>query len=67
MSETHPPKDIWQNRLEQNLNALKKCQEEKNTQSCLKCTQILECNTRKTYVKSVYESMNKGQGGEFEF
>ncbi|PAF53782.1 hypothetical protein BKH42_04635 [Helicobacter sp. 13S00482-2] len=67
MSETHSPKDIWQNRLEQNILTLKKCQEEKNVQSCLKCTQVLECSTRKAYVKSVYESMNKGQGGEFEF
>lgn len=33
----------------------------------MKCDFILECELREIYVKAVYESMNKGSGGGFEF
>ena len=60
-----------QNNFEENLNqqltTLQQCQETNQVDSCLKCSKILECDTRKAYVKSVYESMNKGKGGDFEF
>jgi len=33
----------------------------------MKCIKILECEIRDKYIKAVYESMNKGSGGGFEF
>ncbi len=65
MEET--PKDKWQIALDTQLVTLKQCQASHNVDSCMKCPKILECETRDTYVKVVYESMNKGSGGGFEF
>jgi len=31
------------------------------------CDKLFECALRDEYVKAVYESMSKGQGGGFEF
>ncbi|PAF43017.1 hypothetical protein [Helicobacter sp. 11S03491-1] len=68
MSEIQNPQDIWEKKLEEKIQILKDCQNQKNIQSCFKCEKIIECKTRKDYVKSVYESMNKGvQDGDFEF
>lgn len=61
------PKDKWQLALDEQLIVLKQCQASQNVDSCMKCPKVLECNTRDTYVKVVYESMNKGSGGGFEF
>ena len=47
--------------------ALKTCQESNNLKSCMQCTSFLDCNLRKQYVLSVYNSMNKGNTGGFEF
>jgi hypothetical protein len=65
MSEPVP--DKWQNSLKEKKTEIEACQKEKHLQSCLKCEQLLVCELRETYVKAVYESMNKGQGGGFEF
>ena len=46
---------------------LQACQQEKNIFTCSDCEKMFECETRKTYVKAVYESMAKGHGGGFEF
>ena len=59
--------DKWELALEQKLKELKECQEKMNLDSCFKCQKLLECDLRSAYVKAVYESMNKGQGGGFEF
>ncbi len=52
-------------------NAKKKeliaCQESRGLQSCSPCEAFLECPLRDAYVKAVYDSMNKGTGGGFEF
>ncbi len=61
------PSDRWEEALAQKLEALKACQQGKSLASCLKCEAILECEVRKQYVNAVYESMNKGAGGGFEF
>ena len=66
MSES-ATKDRWQEALDRQLERLQECQKEQNVRSCLACTKILECTLRKEYVNAVYESMNKGQGGGFEF
>ena len=60
-------KDQWQIALDKPLALLKECQDKKDIDSCFKCQDILECKTRDQYIKSVYESMNKGSGGGFEF
>jgi len=60
-------KDKWQIALDEPLRILKECQVSNNIDSCLKCEKILDCPIRETYIKSVYESMNKGSGGGFEF
>lgn len=65
MSET--TKDRFDAKLDSELEALKKCQQEKNLDSCMPCEKTLECQTRQNYVKAVYESMNKGAQGDFEF
>ena len=47
--------------------ALKTCQESNSLKSCMPCESFLGCNLRKQYVLSVYNSMNKGNTGGFEF
>ncbi len=60
-------KDKWELLLEEKLEILTKCQEEKGLNSCFNCELLLECKIRDEYVDSVYKSMNKGEGGGFEF
>jgi hypothetical protein len=59
--------DEWQIALKQQKVTLQKCQQEHAVNSCLKCEKLLTCETRDTYIKAVYDSMNKGSGGGFEF
>ena len=66
-AEVETPKDKWQIALEDELKKLQICQKEKNIDSCLKCEHTLNCDIRKNYILAVYESMNKGSGGGFEF
>ena len=59
--------DEWDIKLDKILGELKVCQEQKSFKSCSDCSEFFECELRKKYVLSVYESMNKGAGGGFEF
>lgn len=59
--------DQWELKLEEHLKILKECQQEHHLNSCMSCDKLLECQTRDQYVVAVYESMNKGSGGGFEF
>jgi hypothetical protein len=59
--------DRYEQALEAKTRELKACQEERGYKSCLPCPEINECALRDAYVNAVYESMNKGQGGGFEF
>jgi hypothetical protein len=59
--------DEWQLALKAKKQELQKCQEEHSLDSCLKCQEVLECTLRDEYIKAVYDSMNKGTGGGFEF
>ncbi|WP_456432281.1 hypothetical protein [Nitratifractor sp.] len=61
------PADEWEEALARELETLRKCQQDRNVTSCMACPEILECEIRKRYVNAVYESMNKGTGGGFEF
>lgn len=59
--------DQWEEALARELERLKECQKERGVSSCLQCPEILGCQIRTAYVSAVYESMNKGTGGGFEF
>ena len=59
--------DEWEQKLEVKLAELKKCQEDTHMPSCTPCPKFFECELRKAYVIAVYESMNKGSTGGFEF
>lgn len=67
MSSNEKTPDEWELKLEEKLQVLKGCQEEKNFNGCEDCEAFFECEIRKTYVVAVYESMNKGSSGGFEF
>jgi hypothetical protein len=60
-------KDTWEEKLEIELNKLAECQKSKGYDSCMKCEKMFGCEIRELYVKAVYESMNKGRSGGFEF
>ncbi len=59
--------DSYEQDLQEKKAILQTCQQNKNVVTCSDCEKIFECDIRKTYVKAVYESMAKGQGGGFEF
>ncbi|MGB5866527.1 MAG: hypothetical protein WBG69_01525 [Arcobacteraceae bacterium] len=67
MEENQTEKTKWEIALDAELVILKQCQLQNNLDSCMKCPKLLDCETRDKYVKVVYESMNKGSGGGFEF
>ena len=57
----------FDDRLQETLHALQECQRTRALQSCLLCEAMMECPIRERYVRSVYESMSKGQSGGFDF
>ena len=59
--------DEWELKREDQMKLLLECQQKMGFKSCLECEKLIGCEVRNTYVKAVYESMNKGQGGGFEF
>ncbi len=59
--------DIYEQKLADEIVALKECQKNHKINSCIKCKDVIGCEIRKRYVNAVYQSMNKGAGGGFEF
>ncbi|WP_457596440.1 hypothetical protein [Hydrogenimonas sp.] len=59
--------DKWVAARDEAKAKLLACQKEHGVESCMKCEKVIGCEVRNDYVKKVYESMNKGQGGGFEF
>ncbi len=72
--------DKFELHLGEMIIKVKACQEEKmngearegvlgqkNLKSCSVCEQYFACELRTNYVKSVYNSMSKGETGGFEF
>ncbi len=59
--------DQFEKKLLEEIEIIKNCQKNTSTDSCLKCEKIIGCDIRNSYVKAVYDSMNKGQSGGFEF
>ncbi len=67
MTEPKKALDIFEKRREEEREKLEACQAEKKRRSCLDCPEVIGCPIRNSYVRAVYESMNKGAGGGFEF
>ena len=59
--------DEWVRVRKEMMQKLQACQKEHGLASCMPCEKFLECELRDAYVKAVYDSMNKGKGGGFEF
>jgi hypothetical protein len=59
--------NVFEKQLDEKLRELQQCQQEKQLVSCSLCSLFLECELRKEYVASVYNSMSKGDTGGFEF
>ncbi len=59
--------DKWEILLDEKLALLENCQREQQLKSCLNCPKFQECTLREEYIKSVYESMSRGESGGFEF
>lgn len=50
-----------------NKQKLALCQEKNGFKGCFDCASFFECSIRRDYVRSTYEKMNEGRGGEFDF
>ena len=59
--------DKFEQHLQSMIQELKQCQQSKGVDSCSKCENFIGCKLRDDYVKSVYNSMSKGDTGGFEF
>ena len=59
--------DKFEIHLDEMIAKLQECQVDKNLKSCSFCERYLDCELRSDYIKSVYNSMSKGETGGFEF
>ena len=59
--------DKFELHLEEMIIKLQNCQKDKKLSSCSLCKSYLKCELRNDYIKSVYNSMSKGDTGGFEF
>ena len=60
-------KDRFELHLDEMIVKVQSCQKAKELKSCSRCEFYLRCELRTDYVKSVYNSMSKGDTGGFEF
>lgn len=60
-------KDKFELYLDEMIEKLQKCQNDKNLKSCSLCDDYIGCQLRDEYIKAVYNSMSKGDTGGFEF
>ncbi|QOY53299.1 hypothetical protein [Candidatus Sulfurimonas baltica] len=60
-------KDKFELHLDEMVIKIQSCQKNKDLISCSKCEHYFNCELRTDYVKSVYNSMSKGDTGGFEF
>jgi hypothetical protein len=67
MQNTENKPDIYKIKLEQESQVLLECQKKHNLNSCFVCENLIGCESRKSYVRAVYDSMSQGQSGGFEF
>ena len=62
-----PKMDKFEIHLDEMIIKLQECQQQKSLKSCSDCEHYLTCELRSDYIKSVYNSMSKGETGGFEF
>ena len=55
--------DAFELALKQKAKILQECQEQRERKSCTGCKLFFDCETRKEYVNSCYNSMSKGNTG----
>lgn len=67
METTAKEQNIYEKQLDSKLAELQSCQSQKGVDSCLKCANLIGCELRNGYVDAVYQSMNGGSSGEFDF
>ena len=67
MQATSLELDKFETHLRGMIDKLQECQNNKNLKTCSDCDQYFSCELRSDYVKSVYNSMSKGDTGGFEF
>lgn len=58
---------IYEEKLDIAISDLQGCQQEHNVESCYVCEKCIGCEIRTKYIRSVYESMSKGETGGFDF
>jgi len=59
--------DKFELHLDTMIKKLQSCQNDKQLETCSSCDSYFSCQIREDYVKSVYNSMSKGDTGGFEF
>jgi hypothetical protein len=57
----------YEARLDDAKDKLQECQKEQKVESCYVCEKCIGCELRTKYIRSVYESMSKGETGGFDF
>lgn len=57
----------YEARLDDAKEKLQECQKEHEVESCYVCEKCIGCEIRTKYIRSVYESMSKGETGGFDF
>lgn len=57
----------FEKELNKKLGELQQCQQNSGVDSCLKCANLIGCEMRNGYVDAVYQSMNGGTSGAFDF
>ncbi len=62
-----PKQDKFEDHLDEMIIKLQTCQVQMSMKSCIDCERYLSCELRTEYIKSVYNSMSKGDTGGFEF
>jgi len=60
-------KDKFELHLDEMIIKIQTCQKKRNLSTCSICDKYLNCDLREEYIKSVYNSMSKGETGGFEF
>ena len=59
--------DIFEAKVDEATRILQSCQNDRGFESCYVCSECIGCEIRTKYVRTVYESMSKGETGGFDF
>jgi hypothetical protein len=62
-----PDNSEYESRLDEAIKILQECQQEHKLESCYVCEKCIGCEIRTKYIRTVYESMSKGETGGFDF